>query len=401
MLSLAAATPHRPVPVYTIDLDLPPEQRFHVLLDPATNFNTTVWEFWNKYFVHDKLLTDALFLLVDARGEEPGEMQAEIKGLSDLSRLPLKFVQGIQMLYELQTIMVPVVNVSRLRGEVVGAINYTFHETMPKGWEALARMPVGPGCTGIIATNSLDGTVSHARNLDFFPSAIMNKLVFTGVFTRNGTELFRSQMVAGYVQMVTGMRYGADGFAIERNTRYTDHVGGFLQTFGNLLSGRTLNGWQLRKTLETCEHYGCAVERLSTVPYASTEYAVISGVRKGTILSRNPDGVAYTQTLGKPASDKERKEYIIITNFDFFWNDIREWFDPTGGIGMLKPRRVEAEKVLNGILDAGGALTPEAMFQAINARGVVAPSSKGDGTVFQAVINVELSLWNVSIPVLQ
>jgi hypothetical protein len=221
-----------------------------------------------------------------------------------------------------------------------------------------------------------------------------------GVFTKNGKEVFRSQMVAGYVQMVTGMRRGADGYAIERNTRYPDHPGGFLHSFSNLLKGVTLNGWQLRKTLEACEDYSCAVDRLATVPYASTEYAIISGVRKGTILSRNPDGVAFTQTLGKPTSSKERKEYIIVTNFDFFWNDIREWFDPTGGIGLFKPRRIEAEKVLNRVLDAGGAVTPEVLFETINAKGVLAPDPKVDGTIFQAIINVEHDIWNVSIPVL-
>jgi penicillin V acylase-like amidase (Ntn superfamily) len=76
----------------------------------------------------------------------------------------------------------------------------------PKGWEALARIPWrGPGCTGIIATMS-DGTVAHARNLDFSPVPFMTKLVFTGVFTKGGKEIFRSQMVAGYGSMVTGVK---------------------------------------------------------------------------------------------------------------------------------------------------------------------------------------------------
>ena len=398
----AHAVDHRPAPVYTIDLDLPPEQRFAVLLDPSSGFNQTVWEFWDEYFADDAALTSALYRLVDNRGDEPdAEMMGEIRGLASLSKLPTKFVQGIQMLYELQTIMVPIVNVSRLPAGLVpaGALNYTWHESMPQGWEALARMPIGPGCTGIIATNREDGTVTHARNLDFMPSAIMNKLVYVGIFTKNGKEVFRSQMVAGYVQMVTGMKRGPDGYAIERNTRYTDHVGGFKESFTNLRQGRALNGWQLRKTLELCETYDCALDRLNTMPYASTEYAFISGVRKGAIVSRNPDAVAYTQTLGQP-NPKEPSEYIIMTNFDFFWNDVREFFDPTGGVGMFKPRRVLAQKLLNATLDEGQALTPQVLFDTINADGVLAPNADGDGTIFQAIINVELDVWNVSIPVL-
>jgi hypothetical protein len=65
---------------------------------------------------------------------------------SAASGLPFEFVKSIQMLYELQTLMVPV-------------INFTA-PTMPKGYEALARIPWrGPGCTGIIATDKSTGIV--------------------------------------------------------------------------------------------------------------------------------------------------------------------------------------------------------------------------------------------------
>jgi hypothetical protein len=169
--------------------------------------------------------------------------------------------------------------------------------------------------------------------------------VYTGIFTRNGTELYRSQMVAGYVQAITGMRRGPNGFGLERNTRYTDHPGGVEQALSNLKAGRLLNGWQLRQTLEACATYECALDRLSTVPYASTEYTILSGVRKGAILSRSPEYVAYKQTLGIPA-DTQPASYIIMTNFDFFYHDIREWFDPTGG-EMFRPRRLVAQGLLN------------------------------------------------------
>ena len=64
--------------------------------------------------------------------------------------------------------------------------------------------------------------------------------------------------------------------------------------------------------------------------YISTEYAIVSGVQKGVILAKDPDTVAHTQTLGRP-NWGQRDDYIIITNFDFYFHDIREQFDPTGG----------------------------------------------------------------------
>merc|ERR1712070_838865 len=144
-------------------------------------------------------------------------------------------------------------------------------------------------------------------------------------------------------------------------------------------NGRQLNGWTLRKVLEEETEFEKAIERLSTEPYCSTEYTIVSGVKKGKILSRDPDSVAYVQTLGEKNFD-ERDDYIIITNFDFFFHDIREKFDPTGHGGMGKPtRRAAAQAILN----ASTSITPDLLFRTINAKYVLAD------TIFQAIISVE------------
>ena len=65
---------------------------------------------------------------------------------------------------------------------------------------------------------------------------------------------------------------------------------------------------------------------------------------------------------------------------------MREFLDPTGG-KILHPRRVAAQKLLN----ATSSLTPENLFATINAPGVIAD------TIFQAVMSVETSYWNVSV----
>ena len=104
---LPVSVPHRDIPTFEINLDLAPEQRYLPLFAEGLGFNATVWKFWEQYFARDFALRDALYLLADIRGPEPDEQQAEVEGLVALSRLPLKFVQAIQMLYELQTLMVP------------------------------------------------------------------------------------------------------------------------------------------------------------------------------------------------------------------------------------------------------------------------------------------------------
>ena len=115
LLTCAAVNARRPILTYNIDLDLEPSQRYVELISDSKNgFNKTVWSFYNTYFANDKILTDVLYGISDKRGPEPNEMQGEIQGLSDLSGLPLKFVQSIQMLYELQTLMVPIVNFTKV-----------------------------------------------------------------------------------------------------------------------------------------------------------------------------------------------------------------------------------------------------------------------------------------------
>ena len=385
----------REVKEYVIDLDQDPELRY---VDLLPEFNSTVWGFWNKYFANDAILRDALYGITDLRGEENDEMRKEIQGLADASKLPLKFVHAVQMLYELQTLMVPIVNFTKSKAELPPYLgeNGTFSETLPKFWEILKeRIPWrGPGCTGIIAIDSTDGTVNHARNLDFTPVPFMTNLVYTGIFKKGGKEIFRSQMVAGYTQVITVYRPGKNGYAIERNTRYTDHVGGNKEMLEHLLSGRPLNGWTLRKIAEAFDDYDDAVEAIAKAPYVSTEYAIVSGVRKGTILSKAPDYVAHTQVLGSGHNFEQPDEYIIMTNFDFFWHDVREYFDPTGTKpgGFLHPRRIMAQRILNETLANGKPLTPDVLFDTINAPGVLAD------TIFQAVINVEKGVWNVSQP---
>ena len=392
--SALASPHHRPVPEFRISLDDPPESRFtHIV----PTFNSSIWKFYDGYFAHDPILRDALYLLADVRGKENAEMQAEVDGIAAATRLPGKFVAGIQMLYELQTIMVPVVNFSRTDAEKlrmpggVGAFNHTrpWAVSAPLGWEALARLPWrGPGCTGIIALDKSDGTVNHARNLDFSPVDVMKELVYTAVFTRGGTELFRTQTIAGYVQAVTGMRRGRNGYTIERNTRYADHVGGFEETMRHLLGGRALNGWTLRKVLEEHTDYESATAAVARAKFASPEFSIMSGVRKGVIYARNPEAIAHVQTLGQ-LNFEERDDYIIVTNWDFYWHDFREYLDPTGGSIGPNTRRVVAQRALN----ASRTITPAVLWRAINGKGTFAD------TVFQAVMNVEKDVWNVSVPV--
>ena len=174
---------------------------------------------------------------------------------------------------------------------------------------------------------------------------------------------------------------------VERNTRYPAHKGGNREMLDNLLDGVPLSGWTLRRMLESISTYDAALAKVQSAHFVATEYVVMSGVRRGDIVARDPSKVAHLSTLGPAAA------YVIVTNFDYWWHDVREYLDPTGGhLGI--PRRVAAQRILNASLNAGLALTPGLMNATISADGVLAD------TIFQAVADVELGLWAIAQPVL-
>lgn len=349
----------RSVPEFDIDLDAHPEDRFNGVIQ---HFNGTIQEFYKHYLDHD-IVRAALRRMSAKRGPEVAELQSEIDAYARLTNLPVYGIHIMQMLYELNTLMVPIENF-----------------TWP--WK-------GPACTGILAINKEDGMVYHARNLDFGPAEYMQRLAYTGIFKKGGKELFRAQMIAAYSLPATAMKMGPNGFSLELNTRFPDHADGDKQMLHNLFGEkRPFNGWVVRKVLETAVDYEAAVEALSTTKFVTTEYYIIGGVRKGTILARNPDGLAHSMTLGK-SNFECREDYIIMTNWDYYFHDDREWFDPTGGKGTGHPRRIAAQKILNRTK----VLTPEVLYATISDFEVQAKD-----TIFQAIMNVESGLWNTSLP---
>jgi len=368
-----------PVPEFEINLDLDPEERFTEVL---THFNSSLHNFATHLHADTSAVKAIATAAAIKRGRETDEFDRELTGAHRVTGIAKNELHIIQLLYELNTLMIPIVNFTHGSADM-GLIGELLGDMMPSDW--VVPEPLHVGCTGIIATSDEDGTVYHARNLDFSFAEYLQPLTYTGIFTKSGSEIFRSQMIAGYSAMITGMRKGPNGYTIEINTRFTDHWGGNSEMIKNVFSNkRAISGWTKRKILENVDNYEDAVEAFSTSPYCGTEYNIISGVKKGTILARNPDGLAYQLPLTDSA-----KKYIIMTNFDYIWGDVKEIFDPTGGKGIFHPRRKPAE----ALLDNADAMTPELLFNVINDFEVMAKD-----TIFQVIMNVETGLWNASLP---
>jgi len=365
------ARPPLPVPEFTIDLDREPEHRYDEVIG---HFNDTLQVLMGKYGKAPILALAHQF--AKHRGEEEPELQGEIRGIARETNIPESAIQAVSFLYELQTLMVPLENVSW---------PWSSESTpIPAEWakQSIASTFGGFGCTGIIIKDE-DGSVHHARNLDFSFAKWLQKLTFWGTFIKGGQEIFKVQMIAGYPMALTGMRGGANGYTMESNTRYLDHVGGNTELIHNLLSEkRTPGGWVKRKIMEEVDNYEDAVEAFSTRPYAATEYNIVSGVKKGCIIARNPDGAAYRIDLNDD-------RYIVMTNFDYVYGDLKEYFDPTSPMGIGHSRRKGAMK----LLDQTNNITAEGLMDLMFDDEVVAKD-----TIFQSVFNVEKNSVDMRLP---
>lgn len=376
-----SAGPRIPVPEIEVNLDLAPEERFTKVVQ---HFNEPLNNFAKHLHAGNFLVRALAKQVANHRGAENDELAAEIRGIAKVSGIAEPEIHAMQLLYELNSLMIPLTNLT-------GAFDFDRVSRVMEAADEEAKssysgsFPITFGCTGIIAHDDDDGTVYHARNLDFSFANFLQPMTYTGIFTKGGNEVFRAQTIAGYASILTGMRKGPNGFTVEINTRFTDHFGGNKEMFHNVFSEkRDPSGWTKRKILENHDNYEDAVEAFSNTPYGATEYNIVAGVGKGTILARNPDGLAYQLPLSESS-----KKYIIMTNFDYVYHDLKEKFDPTGGKGIFHPRRPAAEK----ILDAAEVITPELLFNVINDYTVMAKD-----TIFQVIMNVETGLWNASLP---
>lgn len=72
-------------------------------------------------------------------------------------------------------------------------------------------------CTSIVARMK-NGTIIHARNLDFDFPAILNKLVYVALYKVGNEIVAEAPSIAGYIGAYTGLRY--DSFTVSYNVRF-------------------------------------------------------------------------------------------------------------------------------------------------------------------------------------
>merc|ERR1711937_955355 len=98
----------RDVLQFDINLDLAPEERF---TEVVTHFEPQIHDLF-LFLTKIPAVTKFFSEIARLRGPENDEYNAEIEGIAKITKIDPKLVQAAQYLYELNTLMVPIINFS-------------------------------------------------------------------------------------------------------------------------------------------------------------------------------------------------------------------------------------------------------------------------------------------------
>jgi len=177
MLALAIANCNHSFPVFVIELNQKPQDRFK---EPAKYFKEGVLLAADQFMTEIPKAVEVIYKLFSwTWWITHHERYMEIKGIVeaiDEPSLTLSKAILINSLYELQA------------------------------W-----------CTSIVAQQA-DGKIVHSRNLDFDFANYMRNITFRANFTRDGEYVYDAVMFAGTIGVYTGMK--ANAFSLSENQRW-------------------------------------------------------------------------------------------------------------------------------------------------------------------------------------
>uniref|UniRef100_A0A674BT86 Acid ceramidase n=1 Tax=Salmo trutta TaxID=8032 RepID=A0A674BT86_SALTR len=301
---------------YTIDLDLPPSERWKLIItDKKAEVRVLhVLDLANAFVPSGKLidLVDKdLPLIVDTL---PYPFNEEIKGIATSSGVPLGEVVLYNIFYEIFTV-----------------------------------------CTSLVAEDS-NGNLIHGRNMDFglfmgwdmknrswLITEKLKPLVVNIDFQRRNKTVFKSTNFAGYVGMLTGIKPHA--FTLTMNERFSLD-GGYIGIVEWILGNRD-GMWMsflTRSVLENATSYEEAKNLLAQTKLLAPAYFILGGNQtgQGCVITRSRPHCFSTHCSLNPELGRW---YVLETNYD-------HWKEPL----FLDNRRTPAMKCMNQTMQANISL---------------------------------------------
>jgi acid ceramidase len=269
------------LPEYTLNLDLPPEERWaHIM----PQYSETIMEVINTAYdelpwVFSRTIKYLAKKYFEDIPEDMGEYGREMVGISHATGIDLYEVVLYNIFYEVFSL-----------------------------------------CTSVVVEEpESQDTIIHARNLDFGVLMegivpLLKKITIDLKFVKNGTVIYRAHTFAGFVGVFTGMK--PYKYSITINQRFALN-GGFL---GIMKWFRTKtpnwNSLLVRDLLEGDYDYDYVVRQLSNEELVAPIYYIVGGLgnKDGALITR--DRYYNLQPIYLNTS-----KYIFQTNHD-------HWIEP-------------------------------------------------------------------------
>jgi len=288
-----------PVPRVSVNLDLPPEERF---LPICNKFKSEIIAA-QKYLIDAEpaLLIKIFELVVQASRKNLAEpFKSEIESIAKCTGIDEDEFLVTNLFYEFSA-----------------------------------------ACTSIVAEDS-DGKILHGRNLDFNFKPALAPLTAEIDYVRNGSLLFRSTGFLGLAQVLTAVKEDVAGVTI--NERTPSHK--MKQILGNVkrvLQGVMPSSWAARMALEQSDTFEDVAARLSTEELASPIYYIVSGLQDGKVITRNATHAEDIWDLHENGVDG----WFVLQTNDDHWGPPR---DDRRDMGNKHMRQVGQKAISNATM---------------------------------------------------
>jgi len=281
--------PDRALPTYTVNLDVPPVERWK---DIAGTFKNEIVDLLNyfKTFIID-ISPDLKFLIdmIDTKLPEmadtlPAPYGDEMKGISQATGIPLGEIVLYNIFYEVSSLCTSVIGQDQ-NGYIVHGRSLDFGLLM--GWDK----------------------INHTWTL----SEKLRPLMAQVNYTKNGQVLFRTTSFIGYIGSLTGVKPGIFSISInERNIAKGGYIG-LIEWIYNINRNQSFITFAIRDMLTNAENYDQVVQYLAKVPLLAPCFYIIAGPKpgQGVIITRARNGSDDIKVLGK-----DNLWFLAQTNYD-------------------------------------------------------------------------------------
>ena len=276
---LGASSKSTVAPKYTVNLDLPPEQRWSAVTadyaEPMRNLLGAL-----KKTVPEDLLDAVALLAKDVGAFFPSPYDREMVGLADALK-PM----GVS-----------------LADVLLGNVLYEITAYGASSSKA---------CTSIVGER-LDGRIVHGRNLDYSFQGYLRNVTITVMFERSGKVVYTGTTFAGMVGLLTGQK--PHGFTISMDERDEGQL--WMNALSALVSwGSGVSTFIIRTALDNAHFdYNSALGFLTEARFIAPCYIIVGGVNssQGAVVTR---GRIEPKNVWK--LDVEKGVWFLVeTNYD-------------------------------------------------------------------------------------